>query len=178
MKLTGQIIWVALLVGVLGCAERVSIKSYPPGAKAYLDDQYLGTTPILTSLPRSQVGKNHTWRIEYGDCDPATGPLRTRVGAGRIVGYAFTLGISAIFKGPRAFRPVDVALSGEGCSTRSAARPENPLVVTIPPAAREPDDDVRDVAKRLETLRDLHDRGLLSEAEYRIEKERALDELE
>jgi len=176
--LTGWIVWMALLVGILGCAERIRIKSYPPGAKAYLDDQYVGTTPVVSSLPRSQVGKKHTWRIEYGDCDPATGQMRTRVGAGRIVGYVFTLGISAIFKGPRAFRPVDVALSGEGCSTRSKARPQNPLVVTIPPGAPEPDADLRDVAKRLETLRDLHDRGLLSEDEYRIEKERALDELE
>lgn len=112
----------SFVVGLSGCAERVLIKSFPPGAKAFVDGQYIGSTPAYSRISRWQVGHPHTYRVEFSDCNPATGTLTTRVVPGRIVGYVFTLGFTSLFKGPRAYNIVDVPLDGGDCETRQAPR--------------------------------------------------------
>ena len=42
-----------LTVTLGGCAEWASIRSYPPGAKAYIDGQYVGSSPCGIQFPRS-----------------------------------------------------------------------------------------------------------------------------
>ena len=44
------------------------------------------------------------------------------VAPGRIVGFVFSLGISAIFQGPNYFVPVDTALTGGDCGSIGAGR--------------------------------------------------------
>ena len=95
-----KLVWLSLAVFLSGCAESALIKSYPAGSKAYIDDKYVGSTPVWAPFPRSEVRPGHKWRVEYRNCDPVEGELTTGVGAGRIVGYIFTLGISAAFIGP------------------------------------------------------------------------------
>jgi PEGA domain len=114
-----------LALAVSGCAEYVSIKSYPGGAKAYVDGVVIGTTPASTEIPRSQVGLPHTWRVEFRNCDFAEGQLETGIGGGRIVGYIFTLGLVAAAKGPRYYLPVDAILTGGDCEP-GQARPAQP----------------------------------------------------
>jgi hypothetical protein len=183
----------ALLIFALclsGCAEYVTIKSYPGGAKAYVDGQVIGTTPAHTDIPRSQVGKPHTWRVEFRNCDFAEGNLETGVAGGRIVGYIFTVGILAIFRGPYYYRPVDAILTGGDCEGGpTQARPpapaqpgimiqnivgdKNQATTTTGPEISK----TQRLAERLTTLRDLYNRKLISQRVYDEESQKAIQEL-
>jgi hypothetical protein len=83
----------------------------------------IGSTPAETSIPRSQVGTPHTWRVEFRNCDFADGNLETGIAGGRITGYIFTAGILAIFRGPYYYREVDAVLTGGDCEGPARARP-------------------------------------------------------
>lgn len=165
-----------------GCAEHVLIRSYPAGAKAIVDGYAIGTTPATTSIPRGDVSKPHTWRVEYRNCDAAEGTLQTGVAGGRIAGYIFTLGILAIFRGPYYFRPVDAMLTGGDCEGRPAAATQPGIVVqqivgdhnVAPAGART--SNTQKLAERLETLRDLYNRKLITKAVYESESQKAVRE--
>jgi PEGA domain-containing protein len=171
-----------------GCAESVAIKSYPPGAKAYIDGQFVGTTPVSTQFPRDQVTPEHTWRVEFRNCDPTEGKLATRVAPGRIVGYVFTLGILAAFRGPYYFPVVDTALSGGDCETLhnrsgtvapAAGITVNQIVGDRNQAGSNGQEATKTqrLAERLTTLRDLYNRKLISQEIYERESQKAVRDL-
>ena len=160
-----------LAISVAGCAESVLIKSYPGGAKAYIDDQYVGSTPAATEIPRGAVTSMHTWKVEFRNCDSAEGKLQTRVAPGRIVGYIFTLGIVAIFRGPYYFPPVDAMLVGGDCESRSQGKQAAPPGITIQQIVGDRNQatgsgpevtKTQRLSERLTTLRDLYNRKLIS----------------
>ncbi|MEO8604202.1 MAG: hypothetical protein ABI629_16620 [bacterium] len=167
-----------------GCAESVLVKSYPGGAKAFIDGQLIGTTPATTAIPRSAVGKPHTWRVEFRNCDAAEGQLRTGIAGGRITGYVFTLGIVALFRGPYYYLPVDAILTGGDCETKSAAAPGSPNGITIQQIVGDHNvapagsgaTSTQKLAERLETLRDLYNRKLITKAVYESESQKAVRE--
>jgi hypothetical protein len=166
----------------------MAIKSYPPGAKAYIDGQYIGTTPIATQIPRGEVTTEHTWRVEFRKCDPTEGKFATRVAPGRIVGYIFTLGILAAFRGPYYFPVVDTALSGGDCETLSKAKsvvaPASGITINQIVGDRnqaggggQEATKTQKLAERLTTLRDLYNRKLISKETYEQESQKAVREL-
>ena len=171
-----------------GCAEYVSIKSYPGGAKAYVDGAAIGTTPATTQISRSQVGAPHTWRVEFRNCDFAEGNLETGIAGGRIAGYIFTAGILAIFRGPRYYRPVDAILTGGDCEGRGQGRPavapQQPGVMiqnivgdhNQPISTGSEISKTQRLAERLTTLRDLYNRKLISQQVYEQESQKAVKE--
>jgi hypothetical protein len=181
---------VAASLLLTGCAEYVSIKSYPAGAQAYVDEVLIGSTPAQTSIPRSQVGAPHTWRVEFRNCDFAQGNLETGVAGGRITGYIFTAGILAIFRGPYYYRPVDAILTGGDCEGRNQARPvappqpgiliqnivgdKNQATTTTGPEISK----TQRLNERLTTLRDLYNRKLISKDVYEQESAKAIKESE
>ena len=180
----------AFLAAVLcACSETVLIKGYPPGAKAYVDGEFIGTTPAYTKIPRDEVSNKHTWRVDFRNCDPIEGPLVTRVAAGRIVGYVFTAGILAIFKSPRSFLPVDVALTGGDCEPQqTTAKPAPaPPGITVQQivgdrnlttgASGDGTTKTQRLAERLRTLRDLYNRKLISKETYESESQKAIKDL-
>src|SRR5215472_12467408 len=179
------------LVGALllsGCAEYVSIKSYPGGAKAYVDGVAIGSTPADTSIPRSQVGLPHTWRVEYRNCDYAEGSLQTGIAGGRIVAYVFTLGIFAIFRGPEYYRPVDAILTGgdcEGTAHAPAVAPQPGILIqnivgdkNQATTGAPEQSKTQQLNERLTTLRDLYNRKLISKDVYEQESQKAVRESE
>lgn len=178
----------ALSVALAGCAESVLIKSYPGGAKAFVDGVAIGTTPARMEIPRSQVGLPHTWRVEFRNCDFAEGQLKTGIGGGRIVGYIFTLGLTALAKGPRYYLPVDAILTGGDCETFGpgrAAQPAAPgvMIQNIVGDHNQPISTGADgitktqrLAERLTTLRDLYNRKLISQQVYEQESQKAVTE--
>jgi PEGA domain len=182
--------WLLILsVAVSGCAEYVSIKSYPGGAKAYVDGVAIGTTPATTNIPRSQVGAPHPWRVEFRNCDFAEGYLETGVAGGRIVGYIFTAGILAIFRGPRYYRPVDAILTGGDCEgtgqANPAVAPSQPgiMIQNIVGDKNQPINTggsgiskTQRLAERLTTLRDLYNRKLISQQVFEQESQKAVKE--
>jgi hypothetical protein len=179
----------AIAITVSGCAEYVSIKSYPSGARAYVDGQDIGTTPASSKIPRSDVGKPHAWRVEFRNCDYAEGSLETGIAGGRIVGYIFTAGILAAFRGPYYFRPVDAVLTGGDCEGRPSqahsATPPVPAIMiqnivgdknqALTTGGADASQTQR-LAEKLGTLRDLYNRKLLSKAEYEAESQKAVRE--
>ena len=181
---TLSVLLIAILV-LSGCAEYVSIKSYPGGARALIDGQDIGTTPASASIPRGEVGKPHTWRVEYRNCDSAEGMLETGIAGGRIVGYIFTVGILAIFRGPRDHRPVDAILTGGDCEGPGQARPapaqpgiliQNIVGDKNQAVSGDSASNTQRLAEKLQTLRDLYNRKLLTTAEYEAESQKAVRE--
>ena len=172
-----------------GCAESVLIKSYPAGAKAYLDDQYIGTTPAYSEIPRSEVSEQHTYRVSHRDCDPAEGNLQTAIAGGRVAGYIFTVGLTAIFQGPRYFLPVDVELLGGGCEPpMPVTKSEVPTGITVQQIVGDQNvlpgggggtnlSKTQKLAERLSTLRDLYVRKLIPKEVYERERDKAIEEL-
>jgi hypothetical protein len=136
-------------------------KSYPGGAKAYLDGDTIGTTPVETEIPRSQVDLPHTWRVEFRNCDVAEGNLEKHVAGGRVTGYLFTLGILAIFRGPRGVMIQNIvgdknqATTGSGFDVSKTQR----------------------LAERLTTLRDLYNRKLISQSVDEQESQKAIRDI-
>ncbi len=164
------------------CAERAAIKSSPAGAKAFLDGQLIGTTPARTAIPRGQVTNPHTWRVEYRNCDAAEGQLQTGIAGGRIVGYIFTLGILAIFRGPYYFLPVDAVLTGGDCETGRGGATQPGITIqqivgdhNVAPAGGT-SSSTQKLSQRLETLRDLYNRKLITKQAYESESQKAVRE--
>lgn len=162
MRVRSSLVAVLSAGALSGCAEGVLIRSSPMGAKAYVDGEFIGTTPARTAIPRNAVGNIHRWRVEHRNCEPIEGELKTDIGPGRIVGYVFSLGVSALFKGPRYFHRVDAALI---CQQEVIFRPSEGV------------ENAQRLTERLKTLRDLRDRGLISAAEFEQERQKAIREL-
>jgi len=137
------------------------IHSEPEGANVYIDDQLVGTTPLQWRVPCKEV-VDHTYRIEYQDCQPVDGVLNARVAPGRVVGMVFSLGISAAFQCPNYFVPLAVTLTGGSCNEPP------PAPAPAAPAAG------GDLQHRLEMLKDLRARGVISEEAYQRERREAL----
>lgn len=133
-----------------GVADLI-VRDAPIGSRVFLDDKYIGDTPLQYVVPCDDV-VDTAFRVESPACGSQNGIVNARPRPGAIVGMVFTLGILAAFICPRYFVPIRV---GFDCppSADAAAQPE---------------------AERLRVLRDLHDRGLLSDAEYDAERENAL----
>lgn len=170
-----------------GCAEIVDIRSYPAGAKAMIDGRVIGTTPTSAAIPREQVGLPHTWRVEYRNCDYAEGQLTTGIAGGRIVGYIFTAGIFALFRGPYYYPEIDAVLTGGDCE--GAPRAHQPyqqqpgiLIQNVVGEKNQATTGTAEVSKtqrlseRLTTLRDLYNRKLITEEIYEQEMQKAIKE--
>lgn len=178
----------ASLVLLAGCAESVLIKSAPPGAKAFVDGKYIGSTPAVTEIPRGEVTADHQWRVEFRNCEPAEGMLHRGIAGGRIVGYIFTAGFTAIFRGPYYFVDVDVPLGGGDCEGPGSAHalPAAPGITVqqivgdrnaVPGSVQEGPTATQRLAERLTTLRDLYNRKLISQEIYEQETQKAVRQL-
>jgi hypothetical protein len=186
-----RVVAIVIVAGLIasGCAESFRIKSYPAGSKAYVDGQLIGTTPANGEIPRSQVGLPHTWRVEFRNCDAAEGKLQTGIAGGRIVGYIFTAGILAAFRGPHYYRDVDAVLTGGDCEgtahVPSAAPQPGILIQNIVgdknQATTSGSSDLsktQQLNERLTTLRDLYNRKLISRDVFEQESQKAIRESE
>ena len=137
----------ALLL-LAGCAESVTIRTRPSGARVYINDHFVGTSPVEYGAARSQVSHLH-YRIEHDDYRPLEGDLSSHIAPGRIVGAVFSLGISAAFRGfyyieePRTLH----------------LEPVNPTITIAPPKGSS--------EERLRKLQDLYDQGLIDEREFK-----------
>jgi len=142
-----------LAAGVAGCAESALIRSSPPGAQVYVNDQLIGITPATVVVPRGQLDSPHHYRVVLDGYMPAEGDLKRRFPVGRLFGAIFTTGILYAFKSPMTLAsPVDVVLHSDG---------------SAPPRSGAPDPGAVAPADRLRRLQDLYDQGLLTEQEYR-----------
>jgi len=186
---------VTLLVGLIvlaapraATADRVEVASFtadPSPARVYLDDTYIGDTPLDLTFQCAQMG-DRRYRIERPGCAPAEGILNARVAPGRIVGAVFSFAISLAFQCPQYFVPVRVRLEcGDATGTAPARADEKPVSVDqlpprvdlrrqppAPPPTTVPSD--AEVRAQLSTLKDMRARGVITEQQYQQERERLL----
>lgn len=176
------IVGVSLLISAPAAAlrtETASFRSTPEGARVFIDGKYVGDTPLDLTFECNEVA-DREYRIEREGCLTSSGVLNARVGAGRIVGAGFSLGISLIFKCPQYFVPVRVSLDcGEPRQQPTSVKDLPPPRNLRKEAARERERAVKaaDIEPRLNALKDLRDRGVISEDEYLRERELLLRSL-
>ncbi len=150
-----KIALIAAFVLPFGCAESFVVNTYPPGAEVFIDDLPAGFSPVEHIVPRAEPLKPLRYWIEKTRARTIEGVLEPRVTPGRVIGAVLTVGISTLFRGVRCYddldiqlRPVEIADAESGTS----------------------------IAERLEEARDLLDRGVITEREYKRLRARVLDE--
>lgn len=89
---------ISCLTVLSGCAGYARIRSEPPGAKVFLNDQFVGVTPLEHAVPRNEAQKDYTYRVEKDEYYPASGTLRRE------------RCMTCPFQGFQDFPPVDVEL--------------------------------------------------------------------
>ena len=136
------------------CSESVMIRSEPPGAKAYVDNAPVGTTPFVFSVKRGDLQHSYSLRLEKDGYEPYADTLRTRIAGGRATGAFFTLGIVYIFKSPWYLVP--------------------PPIVTMQPS-REAERDRR-LGQDLRELQQLRGEGKITQEQFEERKRYLLEE--
>jgi hypothetical protein len=157
------------------CAERAWIRSAPPNAKVYVNDRFIGVTPVVYSVHRPEFYGPLHYRAVLDGYDTAEGDLQKRTGPPRIVAACFTLGISLLFKPPTTLQDrYDIAL--QMTPREAAARLPAPAEVRRepPPTETTPDDGIR---RRLRELQDLRERGLITDQEFKRSRQNILNDL-
>lgn len=150
--------WVALILVLavcpLGaCTEYASIRSGPSGANVMVNGQPAGKTPLQYGVSRGALDEPHTVQITMDGYEPATASLQTRLAKGRVTGAVFTLGLLAVFRSMYYIEPVFVQL-----------RPIEPPVA----------DRDRALGEALRNLRDLYERGKITDEEFRRRQDELL----
>jgi hypothetical protein len=87
-----SVVFLALLVLVTGCTSTTQIQSVPPGAKVYVDEEFLGTTPYMYS-DQKVVGSTIHLRLEKEGYEPLQTTIQRNeeADAGAIVAGIFLL---------------------------------------------------------------------------------------
>lgn len=152
---TGRVSIALLLAAVLlgGCSESVMIRSGPSGANVAVNGTPIGTTPVAYSVSRGDLDKPYQVHIEKNGYEPVTTTLRTQLAKGRVTGAFFTLGILWVFRSMYYIAPVFAQLQ---------------------PVASSQDDKDRLLGETLRNLRELHDRGKISDEEYQRRQQELL----
>lgn len=151
---------VALAAVVAGCAESTQVRSYPAGSKVFVNDSFVGLTPMDYKVPKADIGRDFHVRVEHPGYESVQGVLRKEVCRGRVAGAVFTFGILLLFKSTTCFAPVqDFALPEmEGGEGRAAS-------VGAP-----------SVETRLQRLERLREQGIITDEEFRRHREAILRE--
>lgn len=164
--------------------EVASFRAEPGPARVYIDGAYVGDTPLELTFQCDQIG-DRRYRIERDGCEPAEGILNARVAPGRIVAASFCFAINLAFQCTQYFVPVSVRLNCRGVET-GAPRPTGDVPVGVdqlPPRVdlrRQPTPtalSAEELQVQLKSLKDLRQRGVISEEQYQQERERVLKTL-
>jgi len=79
-----------------GCNHRVSVNSNPPGARAYVDQQFVGVTPTTFS-ETSGFGKEYEIRLEKDGYRTLTVKEKQRANLGYLLLSILTCGIGVLW---------------------------------------------------------------------------------
>ena len=163
MKISRAAAILGLTSILTACGESAVIRSYPPGSKLYVNDQFIGLTPIPYSASRKEYSRGEfRVRLERDGYLPLDDKLRTRVCGGRIAGAIFTLGIVFLFKGPTCFQsPQDFSLLAAPGQAQDAGS-----------TSRRPSVD-----ERLQRIERLRNQGTITNEEYERYRKEILHDL-
>lgn len=88
---------------VFGCTESTLIRSYPPGAKIYVNDAFVGIAPVHFSIPHKEFEGDFHVRVEHAGYLPLQAELKKTTCPGRVAGSILTLGIVGAVRGTTCF---------------------------------------------------------------------------
>jgi len=99
---THVIVLLATVIGGIGCAETATIRTCPPGARVSINDEVVGVSPVEYTVRREDWPEDGVFhfRIEREGYLPAEGSFDQSMCMGRIMGGAFSGGLSFLFKRP------------------------------------------------------------------------------
>jgi uncharacterized membrane protein len=137
-----------------GCSEIAMIRSGPSGANVTVNGTAVGTTPVAYSVSRGDLDKLYQVTIEKSGYEPAAATLQTRIARGRVVGAIFTIGILWVFRSMYYIEPVFAQLQ---------------------PLASSEEEKDRVIGESLRNLRNLHQRGQISDEEYQRRRRQMLE---
>lgn len=151
---------IAGVANVAACAESTTVRSFPSGAKLYVNNEYVGTTPATVVIPRSKWSDAPSYRVELDGYEPAEGRFATTIGGGRVTGAVFTVGLSALFKRPSTF-----------------AQDEYVFNLSPSPISPGPETNQDSPERRLERVDALRRKGAITDQEHRRLRAEILDDL-
>jgi hypothetical protein len=151
LRRTGTLL-AACCVGFAGCGESVMVRSYPPGSKVYVNDEFVGVTPAVYTVDSSEFSKrDFAVRLDRTGYASTDGVLRKQTCPGRVTGGVFTLGILFLFKSPTCF-----------------ASPQDFLLEPLPDQAVSEAGTLHQptLEERLDRIRKMRDEGVITPEEY------------
>ena len=150
---------IALSAALAGCTETTQVRSYPAGAKVYVNDTFVGLTPLHYQVPSAEIGHDFHVRLERPGYQSVDGMLKKEVCRGRIAGGAFTLGILLLFRNSTCFAAMhDFALT------------------ELPAEGRAASTGAPSVETRLQRLERLRQQGIITDEEARRYRDAVLQE--
>lgn len=172
---------------LVSCSSYTAIETNPPGAKVFVNQAYIGKSPVVYRDSKI-LGTSQIIKIEYPGYETLYAPLsRTeKPMVGPIVGGFFTGGITFLWAlGYDEYRAFE--LTPEGYQQEEIAAPLPPLrpnpsqtdTSSLPrpstptaPSTEEP--VVYTKAAKLRELKKLLDEGIITQAEFDAEKKKIL----
>ncbi len=151
--------FLAILVLIASCSSSTMINSYPSGAKVYMNGESVGTTPYQHSDTKI-VGSSTNIRLEKEGYENYNAVIsrNEKADVGAIIGGVFTLVPflwTMKYKPERSYDLVPVG-GKEKKDTENASLTTSRL-------------------NELEKLKELFDKNVLTEEEYKIEKQKILN---
>ena len=149
-----------MLLIATGCGpEVITVRTHPPLAKLYVEDNYVGQTPTTYSASRGQLGQPIHYVLERDGYVTAQGFFPVRRSGGRLVGAIFTLGLLVIFKPVTTFSQdtIDIGLQP---------------AVAVDPVRRS-----ETIEEKINALKRLRDSGDITPEEFERYKRKALEEM-
>lgn len=151
---------VLALLLLSGCVTSTQIRTVPPGASVFVNDQLVGVSPVNFSTPDSAWRPPYRVRAELPGYQTVDGELTPVTATGRITGAIFTLGIVA------AVRPMSTF---EDSYTFSLMRDPNARRANVSGL-----NSTQVLEENLVELKRMYDEGTLSKKEYQDAKDRLL----
>jgi hypothetical protein len=134
-----------------------SRKHSPPGAKFYVEEQFIGVTPLTYSVTPDGPKSPIHYTLQKDGYVTASGFLNVRFSRGRVVGAIFTLGILAFLIEMKTVTPHQLELG------------------LIPAIAVDPTRATNETTEeKINTLKRLRDAGEITPAEYERYKSKVL----
>ena len=80
----------------VACSHRVQVNSNPPGARTYVDNQFIGVTPT-SFVEKSGLGKEYQIRLEKDGYRTVTAKEKQKVNVVYLMLSLFTCGIGILW---------------------------------------------------------------------------------
>lgn len=165
-------LFLAALLFFTSCTSTTTIMSRPPGAKVFLNGEYIGETPVNYSDTKIVGSANHVVLEKEGYENLVTSFSRDEeADVGAIIGglfFLFPFLWTMKYKASRTYDLIQVGVSSEPAPTRMTPKPIETQIKN--PNSLTPKTD------QLRELKKLMDEGIITKEEFEAEKKKILNQ--